>query len=178
MHIYRLIFLLFLLMTSCVQISRDDDLEYYSMHIAAENPFSTNYQSLIYPATGLEDIQVKKEPFLIIIESLKEKGYTLIFNNETKTGYTTSKDLGKQRWVNNGEKWEVSYQIGFQVIKSQVKTNLIYWRLTYQIEGTRPGREPRLFNPSDFEETISIFNSLESFISNRLNSLYNKIIPN
>jgi len=91
------------------------------------------------------------------------KGYKAFRNDVFLSANTEPVSIGKHRWRRNGDKWDLTYQVGFQVFES--KHGQVFWRITHKIVGSRSGKEPRLFSPEDFDETESIFNGLQSDLS-------------
>ncbi len=94
---------------------------------------------------------------------LISKGYNVYRNDVFYTVITEPVEIGKHRWRRNSDKWDLTYQVGFQVIES--RGGQIFWRITHKITGSRSGKESRLFSPEDFDETESVFNGLQRDLS-------------
>lgn len=80
------------------------------------------------------------------------------------TAITGRKKLSNCRWIKTNEKWNLTYQIGFQFFEGE--HNKHWWRITRKIIGTRSSKEPRSFEASDFNETQKIFDDLHREMSN------------
>jgi len=127
---------------------------------------------------GVQTCEVEYEPLLISNEQslesllfeieniLNDEGYDVVTNEVTYTIVTLPTYAGVYRWRENNEKWKLSYQLGFQLIKGS--DDRVFWTLSHKIVGIRSGREPRTFGASDFDETEKIFTKLKLVISNQL----------
>ena len=99
----------------------------------------------------------------IAIETLNNSGYSSDPNYVFYTATTLPKNLGKQRWRRNGDKWDINYQLGIQIIKGS--NGQLYWKLSHNITGTRSGKEPRSFQASDFDITEELTNDIHRKLS-------------
>lgn len=141
--------LIILALTGCVSAPRSTNFS---------DPFGFNFEPI-----AISD-QHDGVYFLNLGSSLLEgKGYAVSVNEVFLGAITEPVPIGKHRWRSNNDKWELAYQVAFQVIES--KNGYVFWRITHKITGTRSGKQPRAFSPSDFDETESIFNSLQSELS-------------
>jgi hypothetical protein len=73
-------------------------------------------------------------------------------------------ELDNCRWLKTKNKWDLTYQIGFQTFEGS--DNDHWWRVTRKIIGTRSSEEPRSFEAIDFNETQKIFDGLYRKMSN------------
>ncbi len=129
------------------------------MAMKNSDPFMFEFEPIAYNDLGDGLYYLNKGADLLI-----SKGYNVSRNEVFYTAITEPVSIGKHRWRRNGDKWDLSYQVGFQVIES--KRGQIFWRITHKITGSRSGKEPRLFSPEDFDETESIFNGMQRYLSN------------
>lgn len=125
------------------------------------DPFMFEFEPIAYNDMGNGLDYLDKGADLLI-----SKGYNVSRNEVFYTAITEPVSIGKHRWRRNGDKWDLTYQVGFQVIES--KRGQIFWRITHKITGSRSGKEPRLFSPEDFDETESVFNGLHGDLSHAL----------
>ena len=135
------------------------------------DPFDNDYELFYY-----NDQNVSTGKFFDIgIRIIEEYGRTesqVPMYNVTRTNLgerfysaiTGRKELDKCLWLKNREKWDLTYQIGFQVLEGDEDKH--WWRITRKIIGTRSSREPRSFEASDFKKTQEIFDGLQREMSN------------
>lgn len=123
------------------------------MKMQSSDPFTYDFKPI-----AINDKKKGDFYFNLGINILKNKGYEVTLNEVFLTGTTLPINIGKHRWRRNNDKWDLTYQVGFQVLES--RSGQVFWRIIHKIMGTRPGKEPRSFEPSDFDETEKIFNVL------------------
>lgn len=122
------------------------------------DPFNFAYEPIA--STGYESIEYYLNE---AAQSLDQSGYSVTPNFVFYTATTLPKSIGKHRWRRNGEKWDLSYQLGVQILHGS--NGQLFWRLTHKITGTRSGREPRLFQPVDFDKTEKLVNEMHRKLS-------------
>ncbi len=109
-----------------------------------------------------------EEALKAVVELLEDEGYRVARNSLFLTAVTEPEEIGYAYWRNTGEKWEIRYQIGVQLIRTI--DDRLYWKLSHRILGSRSMREDRLFDPEDFAETERIFNDLILKVNNLFTS--------
>jgi hypothetical protein len=111
---------------------------------------------------------------IVVIEDYGRKESQGVAHKVTRTdvggrfhsAVTEKIELHNCRWLKTRDKWNLTYQIGFQAFEGS--DNDHWWRVTRKIIGTRSGKEPRSFEASDFNETQKIFDGLHREISNKI----------
>ncbi len=117
------------------------------------DPFRTEFIPIASASIQEPEIALKK-----VVSLLNKEGFLVSPNTVFYTATTDPKNVGYQYWRVTNEKWNVTYQLGVQIIK--VRGGLIYWKLSHKIIGSRSGKQDRMFEPSDFEVTEQVVNKI------------------
>ena len=97
------------------------------------------------------------------VKLLEKEGYLVSSNAIFHTATTEPKNIGYQYWKVTNEKWNVSYQLGVQIIEAG---GVVYWKLSHKIIGSRSGKQDRTFDPADFDVTEQKVNEITRKLMN------------
>lgn len=108
-----------------------------------------------------------EEAFRSAVKILRDNGYELTVDETLLIAFSNEKNLGFKFWKKSNEKWNIDYKLRLEI---RCTNNGYYWRVDPIIQGSRAGRQDRIFSRYDFDDIHHIVTSIERLLSHKLSA--------